>query len=175
MQSPPITAPTGDDAAEWFDFLVTQQEITYRGVVRPDFAEVQGQYRDDWVAGFEESFAIPGTDVYRVAKSDGRIVGLASAVDGPQQWEVDLGLVPPPANRELARLYVHPDFHGTGLAHALFDAVDDGRDLYLWLISGNARAEAFYRRRGFESLDESFNSGPSWGGAAMHRMVRRRS
>lgn len=173
MQKPLIAAPEPADAGAWFDFLIEQQTVTYQGIVRPDFAEVQSQYRDEWVPDLARQFADPGTAKFAVAKDGEKIVGLASAVDGPQQWEVQYGLTPSPADRELARLYVSPEFQGTGLALDLFRAVDDGQDLYLWLISGNARAECFYVRRGFVSLDESFRSGPSWGGAPMHRMVRR--
>ena len=173
MQKPLITAPRPEDAEAWFDFLIEQQSITYEGVVRPDFAEVQGRHRDEWVPGLAAQFADPGTARFAVAKVEGRIVGLASALDGPQAWEIELGYTPSPAGRELARLYVHPDHHGTGLAHDLFDAVDDGSDLYLWMISGNDRARRFYERGGFVALDESFNSGPSWRGVPMHRMVRR--
>lgn len=173
MQKPVITAPEPADAAPWFDFLIEQQTATYQGIVRPDFADVQLQYRDEWVPDLARQFANPGTANFAVAKDGERLVGLASAVDGPQDWEVQYGLTPPPAGRELARLYVAAEFHGTGLALELFRAVDDGQDLYLWLISGNTRAERFYARHGFVSLDESFPSGPSWGGAPMHRMVRR--
>ena len=173
MQKPTITAPLPGDAEPWFDFLIAQQAITYEGVVRPDFAEAQEEYRAEGVPGLAAQFADPGTARFAVAKVDGRIVGLASAVDGPQEWEVRLGYVPPPADRELARLYVDAAYHGTGLAQELFSAVDGGEDLYLWLIAGNARALRFYERCGFVALDESFNAGHSWGGAPMHRMVRR--
>ena len=61
---------------------------------------------------------------------------------------------------------------GTGLADALLSAVDDGGPVYLWLIAANVRAQRFYARRGFHDLDESFDASPSWGGVAMHRMLR---
>ena len=108
----------------------------------------------------------------RIAWHDGRIVGVASASAAPGAWEVELGLVPPPAERELDRLYVHADMHGTGLGAVLFDAVVDERPHYLWLIDGNDRAARFYERRGFRHLDEQVSTGPTWGGIPMHRMVR---
>ena len=80
--------------------------------------------------------------------------------------------MPPPAERELDRLYVHADMHGTGLGAVLFDAVVDERPHYLWLIDGNDRAARFYERRGFRHLDEQVSTGPTWGGIPMHRMVR---
>lgn len=173
MRKPVVTPPQPEDAEAWFEFLIAQQALTYDGVVRPDFVEVQQAFRPQWVPGLAAQFADPGTARFAVAKVDGDVVGLASALDGPQEWEIERGYVPAPAPRELARLYVAPAYHGTGLSDELLAAVDDGSDHYLWMISGNARAERFYVRRGFVALDESFNSGPSWGGAPMHRMVRR--
>ena len=155
MQNATISAPEPSDAQAWFDFLVDQQATTYDGIVRPDFADVQRQFADEWVPELAESFANPGSDAYRVAKVDGELVGIAAVVDGPQDWEHDAGFVPSPADRELARLYVSPAHHGTGLAQELLDAVDDGRDLYLWLIDGNDRAHRFYQRRGFVDLPET--------------------
>ena len=92
--------------------------------------------------------------------------------DAPQDWEIGAGFTPAPAARQLERLYLRPDQHGTGLAAAMFADVDDGRALYLWLIDGNARAQRFYRRLGFVDLDERHLAGSSWGGTPMHRMVR---
>ena len=172
MPEPMLRPPTPDDAEAWFDFLVAQQALTYRGIVPGDFAARQHDHRDDWVAGLVAKFSAPGTASRLVAVLDGELVGLASTVDGPADWEIDAGLVPAPAGRELSRLYVAPRFHGTGLAARMFDAIDDGSDLYLWLIDGNDRGRRFYLRRGFVDLDESFEAGDSWGGVAMQRMAR---
>ena len=68
--------------------------------------------------------------------------------DAPQDWEIGAGFTPAPAARQLERLYLRPDQHGTGLAAAMFADVDDGRALYPRLIDGNARAQRFYRPPG---------------------------
>ncbi|GAA4889775.1 GNAT family N-acetyltransferase [Tessaracoccus lubricantis] len=172
MPVPVLTTPRPEDADGWFDFLVTQQAATYTGLVPADFAERQRSYRDAWVPELAERFAHPGSSRALVAKVGDEIVGIASIVDAPLGWEVDGGFTPSPANRQLDRLYVSRDFHGTGLADALLSNVDDGRPMYLWLIDGNERARRFYSRRGFADLDEQFAAGDSWGGVAMHRMLR---
>lgn len=172
MPVPVLTTPNPEDAAGWFDFVVAQQAATYTGIVPPDFAERQRDYREEWVRELAERFASPGSSRSFIGKVDDEIVGIASITDAPAQWEVEYGLTPAPATRQLDRLYVAPGFHGTGLADALFSSVDDGRPMYLWLIDGNERAQRFYRRRGFADLEETFAAGSSWGGVPMHRMLR---
>lgn len=168
-----IQPPAPDEAPEWFDFVIDQQARTYRGIVRPDFAEVQREFRDSWVPGLAEAFANPGTARRLIARQDGRVVGVASIVDAPASWEVEEGYVPAPASRCLDRLYLHPDVRGQGLGSTLLRRIDDGADLYLWLIDANTSAQQFYRRRGFLDEPAQFNTGDSWGNVAMHRMVRR--
>jgi len=173
VTAPLIQPPVPDDASAWFDFVVEQQTHTYRGIVRPDFAEAQRGFRADWVAGLAASFADPGSSRRLIARQDGRVVGVASIVDAPSGWEIEEGYTPAPASRCLDRLYLHPAVQGRGLGSALLSAIDDGRDLYLWLIDGNASAQQFYRHRGFVDEPENFTTGESWGSVAMHRMIRR--
>ncbi|MFT3888864.1 MAG: GNAT family N-acetyltransferase [Arachnia sp.] len=167
-----LLPPMPDDAEEWFDFVVAEQARTYAGVVRADFAEVQRGYRDDWVPGLADDFARPGTARRLIARSAGTVVGVAAIGDAPADWERGAGLIPAPAARCLDRLYVHPDFHGTGLGSRLLRGVDDGRPLYLWLIDANINAQAFYRRKGFVDEEQHFPTSESWGSVGMHRMVR---
>lgn len=167
-----LTTPKPEDAEAWFEFLIAQQSATYAGIVPGDFAERQQTYRAAWVPELAAGFADPGTGRALVAKVNGELVGIAAIDDAPADWEVANGLTPAPAARQLNRLYVAPEFHGTGLADALFTNVDDGRPLYLWLIDGNDRAQKFYARRGFSLLPEQFHAGPSWGDVGMHRMLR---
>ena len=59
---------------------------------------------------------------------------------------------------ELSKLYVHPEFHGIGVAHTLLDeALVDmaGRGIRTaWLTVNqlNARANAFYEKSGFANI-----------------------
>lgn len=175
MTSLLIQPPAPEDASSWFDFVIDQQALTYRGIVRPDFAEAQREFRDSWVPALAEAFADPGTARRLIARQDGRLLGVASIVDAPSGWEIEQGHVPASTSRCLDRLYLHPDVRGRGLGTRLLAGVDDGRDLYLWLIDGNTTAQRFYRRRGFVDEPQQFTTGESWGNVDMHRMVRRRS
>ena len=173
MTSLVIRPPEPADAPEWFDFIIEQQAHTYSGVVRPDFAEVQHGFREDWVPGLAASFADPGTARRLIARQDGRVVAAASIVDAPSDWEIELELVPTPTPRCLDRLHLHPDVQGRGLGSRLLDGIDAIGNLYLWLTDANTSAQAFYRRRGFVDEPRQFNTGESWGNVATHRMVRR--
>lgn len=166
-----LRAPEPEDAERWARFLVAEQQRTYAGQLPDDFGS-RGLEQAN-IAGLAHVFGEPGEAVRRIAWREGRIVGIAAAGPAPARWERELGLVPPPADRELDRLYVAAEMHGSGLGAALFDAVVDERPHYLWLIDGNARAARFYERRGFVHLDERVSTGPTWGGIPMHRMLRR--
>lgn len=69
------------------------------------------------------------------------IVGMAAAgvtrdADAPTAWE-------------LYSINTIAEVHGSGLADRLLDAALGGRHASLWVLESNARARAFYRRRGF--------------------------
>ena len=88
-----------------------------------------------------------------VAERDGHLVGFSQVRSG-----VGHALVPEAAAAELDRLYVQERFAGRGvgrdlLRHAEKAAAARGADT-LWLTAwaGNARALAFYPRRGYENL-----------------------
>ena len=81
-----------------------------------------------------------------VAEKDGEIIGFASA--GPARDD--------DAARELElfTIYTLSPMYGTGVGHALLSAVLGEEPAMLWVAEGNLRAQAFYRKNGFE-LDGS--------------------
>jgi GNAT superfamily N-acetyltransferase len=92
-----------------------------------------------------------------------RIVGFASAGpsrddDAPTAWE-------------LYAVNLAPTARGTGVADLLLDELLGGRDATLWVVEANARARAFYARRGF--VDEGGRSEHEATGTPEIRMVRR--
>lgn len=56
----------------------------------------------------------------------------------------------PPAPEELWVLNVERRHQGTGLATVMLDEALGDRAAYLWVVEGNERAIAFYRRHGFQ-------------------------
>lgn len=166
-----VRAATVDDAGPWARFVAVERARTYAGVMPPSFADQL--LADVSISADQLTPQLADGDLRVVlAEADGVIVGAAEAGPAPAEWEVRLGLTPPPADVELHLLYVHPDHHGTGLADRLLAAALNPGPAYLWLIAGNVRAERFYARRGFTSLPERVPAGDSWGNVTMHRMVR---
>ena len=54
-----------------------------------------------------------------------------------------------PVARELEGIYALTRVHGSGVRQQLLDASIGDEPAYLWVLDGNDRAEAFYRRNGF--------------------------
>ena len=104
------------------------------------------------VENFRDLMALSATTVF-VALFDANIVGytLLSDEELPNQIEVNKPLA-------LRRIYILPEFHGTGVGdalinHAINAAVSHGYDcLWLGVAPDNQRALAFYRKHAFRSI-----------------------
>ncbi|WP_040826326.1 GNAT family N-acetyltransferase [Nocardia jiangxiensis] len=82
-------------------------------------------------------------DAVLVALVDAVVVGFTGirAIDEPTAV----------AERELNAMYVRAAWYGTGLAHDLMrEVLDARRNTSLWVFEENPRAQAFYRKYGFE-------------------------
>jgi len=90
-----------------------------------------------WVSIIEDDV----TDVF-VAEADGAIVGWATSSIGRDEDR--------PVERELAGIYVLESVYGVGAGQSLLAAATTDKPAYLWMLDENPRAEAFYRRNGFE-------------------------
>jgi ribosomal protein S18 acetylase RimI-like enzyme len=96
----------------------------------------------EFAAGWRERLLVPRDGVANwLARDRAGIVGLATSGparddDAPTPWQLY-------AINVLARGY------GTGVGAALLDAAIGDRAAYLWVVEGNARAIAFYRKHGF--------------------------
>ena len=100
------------------------------------------------VADFEQRWrdrlADPAPEVRYVVGEDpaGEMIGFGAA--GPTRDD------DAPAPCELYAINLLAAGHGTGLADLLMAELVGDRASSLWVIEGNARARAFYRRHGFE-------------------------
>ncbi len=98
-----------------------------------------------------------------VAERDGELIGIAMSGPAPESglaWA-----------RQLYVLYVYVADHGTGAGPALLQAVVDPEEsVALWVADPNPRAQAFYRKHGFE-ID---GAARVEGGLRVIRMVRDR-
>lgn len=95
------------------------------------------------------------------ADMQGSLVGYSMVDYRPiEDDDVRLHLASMTPYAELSKLYVHPEFHGIGVAHtlleeALVDMAGRGiRTAWLTVNQLNARANAFYEKHGFENVAE---------------------
>ncbi|NHN56315.1 GNAT family N-acetyltransferase [Calidifontibacter sp. DB0510] len=98
-----------------------------------------------------------------VARFDGQPVGWISV--GPGRDD------DPPTPTELWALYVLPEHWGAGVAGRLVTAGLPPGPAHLWVLDGNERAIAFYRKVGFDIDGATKELGTT--GAIERRMTRR--
>lgn len=98
-----------------------------------------------------------------VVDEEGRLAGFGSA--GPSRDE------DAPTEWELYAVNLAAAARGTGVADRLLDELLGDRDATLWVVEDNARARAFYTRRGF--VDEGGRDEHPATGVPEMRLVRR--
>ena len=95
-----------------------------------------------FAAGWRSHLAEPDPRVHTwVARDDAGVVGIATS--GPSR-DHDA-----PTPYELYAINVLARGHGSGVADGLLAETIGDRAAMLWVVDGNARAMAFYRRHGF--------------------------
>ncbi|RXR26592.1 N-acetyltransferase [Oerskovia turbata] len=106
-----------------------------------------------------EALGSPGSPDGGAGASDdaGGLVGYALLVRGVPVDADIVAVVGDEPSVELSKIYVHPASQGTGVASSLLQAALDAApalvpDRAVWLGTNgqNARAQAFYRKHGFE-------------------------
>ena len=157
-----IEEPTVDDADELGRVHVEIWREAYAGLMSPDY--LAGLDAVAFAEKWRSRLADPLPGIVRLAvRDDEGIVGFSTA--GPPRID------DAPADLELYAINVLARAHGTGLGADLLDATIGDRAAYLWVIEGNERAMAFYRRRGFS--DDGGRDIDEESGATEIRMVRR--
>jgi len=82
-----------------------------------------------------------GGYVWLVVDDGGEVAGVAHASLGRDDDA--------PTPLELVTIYLREAAQGSGVADALLQTAIGDSPAYLWVLAGNARAHAFYRRHGF--------------------------
>jgi diamine N-acetyltransferase len=97
---------------------------------------------------FREHLANPDATLL-IAETAGQIAGYVMLVRNSRH-----PLIKAEPVLEVRKVYVSPDHHGAGVAHALMESAADSfasaAAVWLSVYSGNARAIAFYKKCGFE-------------------------
>src|SRR5699024_10021599 len=103
---------------------------------------------------FRQHLGTPGHRVLCARTHDGRAIGYSLLIAGAAMDETCAGLLHGARPVGVSKFYLDPDFHGTGGAAGLLDAVidtasADGADS-LWLATNvaNDRARRFYAKAG---------------------------
>lgn len=128
---------------------------TYGGTIPQDHLDM-GANIDDRLAFWQD--AITEADATKRARIrmgfiDGEPAGFVFARPTPDEES--------PRDVELRVLYTLKIAHGTGLGRMLADAVLEQDAAWLWMLEGNDRAEAFYKKLGFRRDGEPiFRSWP---------------
>lgn len=154
---------TVDDAETMVRMHIKSWRESYAGLLPEDFfAEREGAI----AAHIERQRAsIAGPVVPLLAHDhDGELVGIAVA--GPARDE------DAPCRLELYMLYTLRRVYGTGVGQALVDSLLGLDPAYLWVLEDNPRAQAFYRRNGFEPDGKRQLLPPVWYKLPEIRMVR---
>lgn len=119
---------------------------TYSSVLADHhFSEEQFDRRKHFWAAYLSLSPRPGRVV--VAERGDALVGFANSGEarGP---DAEHGF-PPARSLHLFSIYVLAAAHGSGLGQAMLDAVLGDEPAQLWVLRGNHRAIAFYRRNRF--------------------------
>lgn len=120
---------------------------TYAGLLPPAVLDARDDeastraWRDR--AGVHERTGTSAEGARTLVAHDERDTPIGWASIGPPRDE------DPPARTELWSLYVAEEHHGRGVAGRLLAATLPSSGAYLWVLDGNERAIAFYRKAGF--------------------------
>ena len=141
---------------------VTSWRETYADVLSAKFLadlSIDGRARM-WRRGLDR--ARPDRPVW-VAEAGGEVIGFSMA--GPAHDPES------PRELELFMIYLLAQHHGSGLGQRLLDTAIGDLPALLWVAETNPRAQAFYRRNGFES-DGARKTEETWEHLVEIRMTR---
>lgn len=137
---PEVRPATVADAEALVDLHHTCWREAYAALVSAELIASVFADREAAVVSRRGKLADPAAPTW-VVEQHGELVGFATA--GPARHD------DAPADLELRALYARAATWGTGVGDALLAASVGERAAYLWVLDGNDRAVAFYRRHRF--------------------------
>lgn len=160
-----IRPPTAEDAEPLTDLHLEVWDEAYAGLIAADILAARRANRDERVERWREILS-GSANTQRVAVDEhGRLLGFVTVGGGRDEPEPDL------PRCEVMALYVRAEIYGSGVGHALLEAVLGQDPAYLWVLDGNDRAIRFYERHGF-AFDGRTKTEPV---GVERRMVRARA
>ena len=130
-----------DDAERGAALQMQCWREAYAPHVSPDVLEARLADEDPWVEAWRRQLEVGPPRTLAVAGDE--LVGFAVA--GPSR-KPDA-----PTAQELYALYTRAAWWGRGLGDALLEATVAPEPCWLFVLEANVRAQAFYRRHGFEA------------------------
>jgi GNAT superfamily N-acetyltransferase len=174
-----------DAAPADLEAVLTMKAASWReayGGVRDEAFFAAAEATLDRQIEFWARFLAEGKTLWLAEDTRGRCVGTAAAgpvvqappdeVDAPDGSLGASGTGPLP-ELQLYSLYVLASAQGSGVADALLERAIGESPCLLWVLAGNGRAQAFYRRHGFADVGAPVPMDGPWAGLEEQLMVRR--
>lgn len=150
-----VRRATAEDAEGVKAVHITGWREAYGHVLPQEFLDDLENHID--VERWRRTLAGPDVIAYvaTIATENPRIIGWATAGKSRESEA--------PAELELMGMYITSEWYGTGVAHELIQHAIGTQAAYLWVLKDNARAQAFYRKEGFEldGAEQNYQLGPS--------------
>ncbi|MDN5754748.1 MAG: GNAT family N-acetyltransferase [Arthrobacter sp.] len=160
-----IRKATTEDIAGTLAMKLAAWRETYADQRPESFFEAEEARREAQIDWWTRGLAA-GADLWIATAPDGRVVGCAG---GAPVHDED---APTGAVAELQMLYVLAEAHGTGLGAGLMRATIGNLPAVVWILEHNPRAQAFYRKHGFDFDGARELLADEWAGLDEVRMVR---
>lgn len=159
MNSPlAVREPREDEAPALAHVHVRSWEQAYSGIMPEHFWD--GHALATRTESWQQMLADPQQrSNTRVAEANGAVVGLAQ-VGPPRDDDVDVDC-------EVHLIYLLDEHYGSGAASDMLTELLTDESACLWVLKSNQRAQAFYRKHGFEPDGEEIDLGGGRSGSAL--------
>lgn len=145
-----VRPPGKGEAAQLAQVHVRAWEQAYSGLMPEHFWD--GSALETRTEFWNQALADPQQrSRTRVAEANGAVVGLAQI--GPSR-DADVD-----ADYELYMIYLLEEHYGSGAASSMLTDLLTDESASLWVFKSNPRAQAFYRKHGFEPDGEEVDLG----------------